>query len=75
MLAIKELYEQEIRILPAADRLQLLALIAQELATVQVSDARRITELRGLGKEMWRDVDAQQYIDSLRNEWDAPVTP
>ncbi len=73
MLAVKDLYEQEIRILPAADRLQLLALIAQELAAVQVGGARRITELRGLGKEVWQEVDAQQYIDALRNEWDAPA--
>lgn len=73
MLAVKELYEQEIRTLPAADRLQLLALIAQELATVQVEATRRITELRGLGKEMWRDIDAQQYVDALRDEWDDSV--
>ena len=73
MLAIKELYEQEIRILPAADRLQLLALIAQELAMLQVGGSRRITELRGLGKEVWREVNTQQYIDALRNEWDAPA--
>ena len=46
MLAVEELYRQEIRSLPAADRLQLLALIAQELVVVQVRTTRRITELR-----------------------------
>lgn len=25
--------------------------------------------LRGLGKETWNGVDAQGYIDELRNEW------
>lgn len=70
MLAVEELYKQEIRSLPAADRLQLLALIAQELVVVQVRTTRRITELRGLGKEIWQDIDAQQYVDALRNEWD-----
>lgn len=29
-----------------------------------------IAELRGLGAEIWRGVDAQQYVDELRNEWD-----
>ena len=29
-----------------------------------------LRELRGLGKEMWRGVDAQQYINQLRDEWD-----
>ena len=75
MLAVEELYRQEIRSLPAADRLQLLALIAQELVVVQVRTTRRITELRGLGKEIWQDIDAQQYVDALRNEWDTSVCP
>lgn len=30
-----------------------------------------ILELRGLGKEIWRGVEAQTYINELRKEWDA----
>ena len=59
MLAIEELYMQEIRQLPAAERLQLLGLIARDLASPQSTPVRRVTELRGLGKEIWQDVDAQ----------------
>lgn len=70
MVAVNELYMQEIRQLPAADRLQLLALIAHDLASTQSSPVRRITELRGLGKEIWQDVDAQHYVDDLRSEWE-----
>ncbi len=29
---------------------------------------RSILELRGLGKEIWQGVDAQKYVDSLREE-------
>lgn len=31
---------------------------------------RSITELRGLGKEIWTGIDAQEYINQQRNEWD-----
>ena len=42
-----------------------------DLATApQDSKKRSILELRGLGKEIWQDVDAQKYVDSLRKEWD-----
>ncbi|HEY5073143.1 MAG TPA: hypothetical protein VII34_00500 [Pyrinomonadaceae bacterium] len=30
----------------------------------------RITELRGLGKDIWQDVDAQKYVDAERDSWD-----
>ncbi len=29
-----------------------------------------ILELRGLGKEIWQNVDAQQYVDQERSSWD-----
>lgn len=30
----------------------------------------RLSELRGLGKELWQGVDAQEYVNQLRDEWD-----
>jgi hypothetical protein len=38
--------------------------------STQGSPVRRVTELRGLGKEIWQDVDAQRYVDELRSDWD-----
>ena len=32
---------------------------------------RRLTELRGLGKDIWGDADAQAYVDKERDEWDS----
>lgn len=29
-----------------------------------------ILELRGLGKEVWRGIDAAQYVDEERRAWD-----
>lgn len=70
MLAVEALYIQEIRGLSPADRLQLLALIAQDLVQSPAKTSHRITELRGLGKEIWAGIDAQQYVSELRSEWD-----
>jgi len=30
---------------------------------------RRLLELEGLGAEIWKNVDAQKYVDDLRDEW------
>ena len=30
----------------------------------------RITELRGLGKDLWRGVDARDYLNAERDSWD-----
>ncbi|MEN9935409.1 MAG: hypothetical protein RLZZ387_1988 [Chloroflexota bacterium] len=29
-------------------------------------------ELHGLGAEIWRGIDAQAYVNELRDEWDRP---
>lgn len=28
-----------------------------------------ILELAGLGAEIWEDIDAQEYVNQLRSEW------
>ncbi|MFP3942166.1 MAG: FitA-like ribbon-helix-helix domain-containing protein [Thermoanaerobaculia bacterium] len=33
-------------------------------------EASSLLELKGLGKELWRDVDASRHIDEERNAWD-----
>ncbi len=63
-----KLYNQRIRNLSTSDRLRLLALIAQDLQP-PTKTIHRLSELRGLGKEIWQGVDAQQYVSELRNEW------
>ena len=69
-MTIEELYLQQIRSLPVEARLRLMALIAQDLAAQANRPRRRITELRGLGKEIWEGIDAQAYVNELRAEWD-----
>jgi hypothetical protein len=65
-----EIYDQQIRGMPLAERLRLLALLASDLATEAVwreePMAHDIMELDGLGKEIWDGVDAQEYVRRLR---------
>ena len=30
-----------------------------------------ITELRGLGKEVWNNIDAQEYVNAERDSWES----
>jgi hypothetical protein len=70
MTDIEVLYQQQIRQLPVQARLQLLVLIAQDLAALDFERQHRLTELKGLGREIWQGIDAQEYVDQLRREWD-----
>jgi len=35
-----------------------------------ISEPRRITEIRGLGKDTWKSIDAQDYVNSERDSWE-----
>jgi hypothetical protein len=53
------------------DQLRLLEDVASLVRRQVTTQARRrsILELRGLGKEIWQDIDAQDYIDQERASW------
>lgn len=61
----------QIRNLDATDQLRLLeelaVMVRQQLAN---RPRHSILELRGLGKEIWKDVDAQAYVNQERASWD-----
>jgi hypothetical protein len=65
-----EIYTRQISALPFAVRLELLALIAHGLAAqakgMDEPPRHDILELEGLGAEIWEDVDAQEYVNALR---------
>ncbi|MGE0826019.1 MAG: hypothetical protein AB7G75_24255 [Candidatus Binatia bacterium] len=72
-LTAEQLYEQQIKLLPAAERLRLVALIARDLAATTGTEQphqRSLLELEGLGADIWEGIDAQEYVSELRKEWD-----
>ena len=48
--------------------------LAEELKSMIENEEKRprhqITELEGLGKEIWEGTDAQEYVDRERDSWD-----
>ncbi len=70
MVTVAQIVEQA-RALSAEERKELVKRLVDMLdEDASVSGKRSLTELRGLGKEIWQGIDAQEYVDRLRDEWD-----
>ncbi len=71
---IETIYQQHIKPLSHTEQLKLLAKMAEELANGKKENKppkkRSLLELEGLGAEIWEGVDAQDYVNELRNEWE-----
>jgi len=70
-MTVTQLYKQYIKPISITEQLELIALISKKLLvrTDVKEEKRSLLELEGLGAEIWEGVDAQQYVDDLRNEW------
>lgn len=66
----KQLLTQAGRLAPA-DQLRLLEGLAAQLRRHMAGSPRHsVTALRGLGKEIWQGIDAQEYVNQERAAWD-----
>lgn len=68
-------YDQVLKMtkrLKLPEQLQLLETLSR-MVRDQVTETKShsIMELEGLGAEIWRDVDAQAYIDQERASWES----
>ncbi|MGI8788159.1 MAG: hypothetical protein ACR2HG_10400 [Pyrinomonadaceae bacterium] len=71
MQTAEEIYQQYIKPLPNIEKLRLIAKVSSDLAESETEKPKRsLLELEGLGKEIWNGIDAQEYVDELRNEWE-----
>jgi hypothetical protein len=63
---------QQARTLSVEERKELIKSLVDSLDVPEVAtrQQRRFSELRGLGKEIWEGIDAQEYVNRLRSEWD-----
>lgn len=68
---LEEAILSEMRDLPPHYQRILLDII-QNMKTgySSIRKSHDILELKGCGKELWNQIDAQEYIRRLRNEWD-----
>lgn len=61
---------EQVRNLDPEDQLRLLEDIAMLVRQSLAGRPRRsILELRGLGKEIWEGIDAQNYVEQERASW------
>ena len=64
---------REAECLSREEQSQLIKLLLDRVLTsssAQPIKSHSLRELRGLGKEIWEGVDAQDYINQQRDEWD-----
>ncbi len=71
MQTVEEIYQQYVKPLPNNEKLRLIAKVSSDMAENENEKPKRsLLELEGLGKEIWEGIDAQEYVDELRNEWE-----
>jgi hypothetical protein len=73
VMTIQEMI-QEARTLSVEERKQLIKALAAmdilEKSQTETPKKRNIMEFLGLGAEIWDEIDAQEYVNQLRSEWD-----
>lgn len=72
-LKADEIYEHQIKELPLAEQLRLLVLVAQGLAhreSGEQGEKHSVLEFAGAGASDPIGMDAQEYVNMLRAEWD-----
>lgn len=69
-MSIQEMI-QEAQTLSIDERKQLIKALVDMLPDSPSIKKRSLRELRGLGKEIWAGVDAQEYVNQQRDEWDS----
>jgi hypothetical protein len=72
-MTVAEIMEQA-RTLSVQERKELVKQLVDTLNTsvtkAPAQEKHSILELAGLGAEVWKGIDAQEYVDQLRSEWD-----
>lgn len=73
-LRAEDIYERYVKSLSSSEQMRLLSLLTKGVAHQDEGENQEnlldITGLHGLGKEIWQGIDAQEYVDQLRSEWD-----
>jgi len=69
----ENIYDEYIKPLSREQRLVLLDILQAELNNGEDENRRHsILELHGLGKDIWQGIDPNEYVRTLREEWDEP---
>jgi hypothetical protein len=70
MADVEQIY-REVCQLSTRDKMVLLSrMIAEVSGLIEVGRGTDFYEIKGVGKEIWRDMDAQEYVNSERSSWE-----
>jgi len=76
MMTLQDIMK-EAETLSAEERRTLIKMLVDTLPDSQIPTElesprkkRSLLELAGLGVEIWEGIDAQEYVNQLRSEWD-----
>ena len=70
-MSLQEMIQEAYRLSPEEIKQLMKALIDLMPEGAETEPKQHsILELRGLGKEIWEGIDAQEYVNQLRSEWD-----
>ncbi len=67
-LNIEKIYKEAIQ-LAYREQLILISKLAISLQKLKSGKRRKLSELKGLGKGIWQNIDADKYVTKLRDEW------
>lgn len=70
MSGARKIYEKYVKSLSSDEREQLLELLKQDVDSSE-SKTATLASLEGLGASLWADTNADDYVDSLRDDWEA----
>lgn len=61
---------RQVQALSLQERKELVKMLVDSLVSDNPENRHSILELAGLGAEIWEGIDAQDYVNDLRREWD-----
>ena len=68
MNTVRKIYK-EISQLPGADKKALLMRLVNDLRSDETERAHSILEIKGVGIDIWKGMDAREYVSSERDSW------
>ena len=69
-LTIENEILEELKDLPVSHQKKILDIVRILKSGLKYPPKKHnITELRGCGKEIWKGIEAQEYVNKLRSEW------
>ena len=68
-LSVERKILEEIRSLSVQQQKKILEVVRLLKTGIYPPSKYDITELKGCGKKLWEGINAQEYVDKIRKEW------